>query len=161
MADGAERMPAVDGELRKQFEAAEAIAHIGSWEWTIATGEVTWSHELYRIYGLEPGSVAITLEFFLSRAHPDDRGRVEREIQGVLRHPGPFTYREVIVRPDGSLRTLDTVGHTIADDHGAIARVAGTCRDITDEVARDERLRFYADVFEHAEIGLTAWKLDR
>ncbi|HEY0989298.1 MAG TPA: GAF domain-containing protein [Kofleriaceae bacterium] len=122
---------------------------------------MTWSDELYRIYGLEPGSVAVTLEFFLARTHPAERDRIEREIQEVLRHPGPFTYREVIVRPDGSSRTLDTVGNAIVDEHGAILRLVGTCRDVTDVVSRDERLRFYADVFEHAEIGLTAWQLDR
>jgi PAS domain S-box-containing protein len=150
-----------DGDLRKQFEAAEAIAHIGSWEWTIATGAVTWSDELFRIYGLEPGSVAVTLELFLSRAHPDERDRIQREIQAVLRHPGPFSYREVIVRPDGSSRTLETLGNTIVNEHGAVARLVGTCRDITDVVSRDERLRFYADVFEHADIGLSAWQRDR
>src|ERR1700704_4174070 len=161
MADGAERVPADDGELRKQLEAAEATAHIGSWEWTVATGELAWSDELFRIYGLEPGSTAITLEFFLSRTHPDERARIEREIQGALRHPGPFTYREVIVRPDGALRTLDTVGNTVVDADGTIIRLGGTCRDITGGGSRDERLRFYADVFEHAEIGLSAWKLQR
>jgi PAS domain S-box-containing protein len=160
MADGDAR-DAADRELRKQLEAAEATAHIGSWHWTIATGAVTWSDELYRLYGLEPGSVPITLEFFLSRTHPGEREHIEREIRAVLQHPGPFAYREVIVRPDGSSRTLDTVGHAIVDEHGAIERVVGTCRDITDVVSRDERLRFYAQVFEHAEIGLTAWQLDR
>jgi signal transduction histidine kinase/PAS domain-containing protein len=122
---------------------------------------VAWSDELYRIYGLEPRSVPITLEFFLSRIHPDERDRIQREIQGVLHHPGRFAYRELIVRPDGSLRTLDTVGEAIVDEHGATARLVGTCRDVTEAVARDERVRFYADVFEHAEIGLSAFQLDR
>src|SRR6185503_8235792 len=121
---GGDAHTVADRELRKQFEAAEAIAHIGSWEWTVATGGVTWSDELYRIYGLEPGSVAITLEFFLSRTHPAERDRIEREIQAVLRHPGPFAYREVIVRPDGSSRTLDTVGNAIVDEHAAIGLTA-------------------------------------
>jgi PAS domain S-box-containing protein len=162
MADGdAMPMSADGGELRKQLEAAEAMAHIGSWEWTVATGQVVWSDELYRIYGLEPGSQPITLEFFLSRTHPAERERIKREIQAVLQHPGPFAYREVIVRPDGSSRTLDTVGNAIVDEHGGIARLVGTCRDITDVVSRDERLRVYADVFEYAEIGLSAWQLDR
>src|SRR5262245_14169795 len=121
-------MSADDDALRKQLEAAEAIAHIGSWEWTVATGEMTWSDELYRIHGFEPGSVAITLERFLAHTHPDDRERVQREIQSVLRHAGPFSYRAVIVRPDGSSRTLDTVGNTVVEQ-GA-TRVYGTCRDV-------------------------------
>ena len=165
MADGVERgesiKASVETELRRQLETAQSITHIGSWEWTVATGAVAWSDELYRIYGFEPRSVPITLEFFLSRIHPDERDRIQREIQGVLHHPGRFAYRELIVRPDGSLRTLDTVGEAIADEHGATTRLIGTCRDVTEAVARDERIRFYADVFEYAEIGLSAFQLDR
>jgi PAS domain S-box-containing protein len=161
MVDGDVSRSANDGELRKEFEAAEARAHIGSWEWTLATGEVAWSDELYRIYGVEPSTASITLEFFLARTHPDHRERIQREIQAVLRHGGPFSYREVIARPDGSSRTLETVGKTISNEHGAIVRLIATCRDVTDVASRDERLRFYADVFEHAEIGLSAWQRDR
>jgi PAS domain S-box-containing protein len=160
MADGA-RAASIEAELRKQLDTAQSITHIGSWEWSVATGTVTWSDELYRIYGFEPRSVPITLEFFLSRIHPDERDRIQREIQTVLHHPGRFAYRELILRPDGSLRTLDTVGEAIADENGATARLIGTCRDITDLVAREARIRFYADVYEYAEIGLSAFQLDR
>lgn len=160
MADRSEHGPATEDELRRQLEMAQSITHIGSWEWTVATGAVTWSDELYRIYGLAPRSVPITLEFFLSRIHPDERDRIQREIQTALRHPGRFAYRERIVRPDGSVCTLDTLGEAVVDAHGATTHLVGTCRDITDVVARDERIRFYADVFEHAEIGLSAFQLD-
>src|SRR5690349_2295990 len=88
----------VERALRTQLETAEAIAHIGSWEWTLATGSVRWSDELYRIYGLEPGSAPITLDFFLSRIHPDERDRIQRAIQAALASPGRFAYRELIVR---------------------------------------------------------------
>ena len=161
MADGVDSGPSIEAELRKQLEAAQSITHIGSWEWTVATGGVTWSDELYRIYGLEPQSVPITLEFFLSRIHPDERDRIGREIQSVLHHPGRFAYRELIVRPDGSVRMLDTVGEAIADEHGATARLVGTCRDVTEMVAREARIRFYGDVFEHVEVGLSVFQLDR
>ena len=148
-------------ELRSLLDTVQSISHIGTWEWTIATGAVTWSPELYRIYGLEPSSVEITLEYFLSRIHPNERERIQREIQAVLSHPGRFGYREVIVRPDGSHRTLDTVGEAVTDEHGAVRKLVGTCCDVTDIVHRDERLMFYAEVFEHAQIGLSGWQIDR
>ncbi len=146
-------------ELRHQLDLAQAITHIGSWEWTVATGGVTWSDELYRIYGYEPRGVEVTLELFLSRIAPEERDRIQREIQHVLQHPGRFAYREVILRPDGTRRTLDTVGDAIVEN-GVVARLVGTCRDVTEVVARDEQVRFYADVFEHAQIGMSSWKLD-
>lgn len=146
-------------ELRAQLDAAQAITHIGSWEWTVATGELVWSDELYRIYGFEPRSVEPTLELFLSRIAPEEREHIQREIQQVLQHPGRFSYRELIVRPDGTRRTLDTVGNAIVEA-GVVVRLMGTCRDVTEVVSRDEQVRFYADVFEHAQIGMSSWAVD-
>ena len=71
--------------LARLLDAAQQITHIGSWEWDLATGVVTWSDELYRIYGLAPRSCAITLGEFLTRVHPDDRERVQREVAAVVR----------------------------------------------------------------------------
>jgi signal transduction histidine kinase len=176
MADGVERGPSpgsspgdppgytpgrtIEQELRRQLDTTQSITHIGTWEWKMGGGTVTWSDELYRIYGFEPRSIPVTIELFLSWIHRDDRDRVEREIQSALVHPGGFAYRERIVRADGSVRTLDTIGEAIADPHGATARLIGTCLDVTEAVAREARIRFYADVFEYAEIGLSAFQLD-
>ena len=88
--------------LERQLDAAQQITHIGSWEWDLATDAVTWSDELYRIYGLAPRSCAITLEEFLARVHPDDRERVQREVAAAVERGGPFAHVERIVRPDGS-----------------------------------------------------------
>jgi len=101
--------------LERQLDAAQQITHIGSWEWDLDTGAVTWSDELYRIYGLAPRSCAITLEEFLARVHRDDRERVQRQVTAAVERGGPFGHTERIVRPDGSvgdvqiLRSLDGV----------------------------------------------------
>ena len=70
--------------LQRQLDAAQQITHIGSWEWDLATGVVTWSDELYRIYGLAPRSCEITLEEFLGRVHPQDRERVQRQVAAAM-----------------------------------------------------------------------------
>jgi len=150
-----------DSDLSAQLEAAQALTHIGSWRWDVASGIVTWSDEMYRIYGFEPRSRAITLEFFLSRVHPDERGRIQREVEGALARRGRFAYRELIVRPDGSVRTLDTVGEVQVDASGEPTGLLGTCRDVTEEAQRDGTIQFYADVFAHAQIGLSAWRVER
>jgi PAS domain-containing protein len=76
--------------LQRQLDAAQQITHIGSWEWDLATGVVTWSDELYRIYGLAPRSREITLEEFLGRVHPHDRERVQRQVAAAVDRGGPF-----------------------------------------------------------------------
>ena len=67
-------------ELRRNernLAEAQRIAHLGSWEWDLATDTALRSEELHRICGVEPGTIAGTTEAFLAFVHPDDRGRVE------------------------------------------------------------------------------------
>ena len=82
---------------------AERIAGVGCWEWTLESDEILWSPNLFRIFGLEPDSVAATPPFVVSRVHPDDRGRIE-ELLRTLRTDGPtdrgVEYR--IVHDDGT-----------------------------------------------------------
>ena len=126
--------------LERQLDAAQQITHIGSWEWDLATGVVTWSNELYRIYGLAPRSCEITLEGFLARVHPDDRERVQRLVAAAVERGGPFAHSERIVRPDGSVRKLDTLGEVLVDAQGRPVSLIGTCRDITDDPREFARL---------------------
>src|SRR5215472_7445511 len=127
--------------VERQLAAAQQITHIGSWEWDVRANVVTWSDELYRIYGLEPRSCEIAYESFLARVHPDDRERTKQEVKSALVRGGDFAYPERIVRPDGSIRELETKGTVLLDERGHAARLIGTCRDVTDERERDKTIR--------------------
>lgn len=142
--------------LARQLSTAEQITHIGSWECDLRTDVVSWSDELYRIYGLEPGSEAMTRESFLSRLVPDDRPRVAAAIAAALEAPGAFTLDERIVRPDGSVRLLQSRGETRTDSAGRV--VGRKCRDVTEERERDEGLRAHQDIVKNLPIGLTVWQ---
>src|SRR3954451_2114942 len=78
--------------IERQLASAQQIAHMGSWEWDAQSNVVTWSDELYRIYGLEPRSCEITFESFLARVHESDRARTTREVGLALEHGGRFAY---------------------------------------------------------------------
>jgi PAS domain S-box-containing protein len=145
--------------IERQLASAQAITHIGSWEWDMATGVVTWSDELYRIYGFEPRSREITFDFFLSRLKAEDRERIHEEVKGALGRGGRFAYRERIVRPGGEVRQLDTVGEVVRDADGNVAGLIGTCRDVTEEEQQKETIGIYADIVRHAQIGLTVWEV--
>lgn len=60
-----------------RLREAQQLAKLGSWEWDIPANLVTWSDELFRIYGLEPQSISPSYEDFLARVHPDDRADVD------------------------------------------------------------------------------------
>jgi PAS domain S-box-containing protein len=143
-------------KVERQLAHAQQIAHMGSWEWDVATGLLTWSDELYRIYGLDPRR-EMTFEFFLSCVHADDRAAVQRRIAGVLARAGRFQWPERIVRSDGSVRELDTIGEAIADEAGPVRRLIGTCRDVTEERQRARQIRLYADIVQNVHIGLSVW----
>jgi PAS domain S-box-containing protein len=162
--DVAHRDPRIGADIERlarverQLAVVQQITHIGSWEWDARTNAVAWSDELYRIYGLEPQSREITFEFFLSRLHPDDRARVQVEIGSALESGGRFAYPERIVRPDGSIRHLDTVGEVAQDASGRTVGLVGTCRDVTEERGREEVIRLQADIVHHMQIALSVWE---
>lgn len=115
-----------------QLEQAQRMAHIGSFEWEMQSNTLTWSDELQRIYGLDPGQFPGTYEGFLERVHPDDAELTKSMIFDALRKGGPFAYEHRIVRTDGSVRMLQTRGDVIADKNRRAVLVAGCCWDVTE-----------------------------
>jgi PAS domain S-box-containing protein len=142
--------------IQRQLAAAQRITKIGSWEWDVATGAVAWSDELYRIYGFEPGS-PITIDFFLSRVHPDDLARVQRRVGEAIERGGRFEWLERIVRADGSVRELDTVGDAVRAGGTSVTSLIGTCRDVTEDRERERQIRHYVDLVHNVQIGLSLW----
>src|SRR6266542_3847126 len=103
-------------QLERHLDAIEQITHIGTWAWDVRSNVVTWSDELYRIYGLEPQSVPIDLESFLARVHPEDRARTLELVGNAMTNGQPFEYSERILRPDGSVRELETKGDVVREN---------------------------------------------
>ena len=126
----------VERELRRTTERlteAERLARLGSWEWDIPKNEVTWSDELFRIYGLEPGETEPSYEEFLDRVHPDDRESVDERNHKAFADHQPFDDVKRCCRPDGSVFLMRTQGEVIADEQGNPLRMLGVCEDVTAE----------------------------
>lgn len=117
---------------RAKLEEAQQLAHLGWWDWDVRTGALTWSDELQRIYGLEPGTFEGTFEAFRKRVRPDDVDEKLRTVFEGLRSGREFTSDCRIVRPDGEVRMLHSCGRAVPDERGAPARMMGTCWDVTD-----------------------------
>jgi PAS domain S-box-containing protein len=117
---------------------AQEVARIGSWEWDIVTDRVTWSNELYRLYGLAPNSVEVTFETFLDHVHPDDRDMIRQVVTSAYRDRQPFAVDHRTVMPDGYVRWLHGRGRVIVDETGAPVRMVGTAQDVTERKRLDE-----------------------
>ncbi|MFV9647034.1 MAG: PAS domain-containing protein, partial [Desulfobacterales bacterium] len=85
----ARRNRAVEALTYEKTRLAEAqrIAHLGNWEWNIVTNKLSWSGEVYRIFGIEPHEFGSTYEDFLDVIHPDDRKAVENAVHKALADP--------------------------------------------------------------------------
>ncbi|HEX2031185.1 MAG TPA: GAF domain-containing protein [Actinomycetota bacterium] len=139
----AERRRAEEALRRREAQLAEAqhIAHIGSWEWDIPANVVTWSDELYRIFGLGPQEFAATYESYLDRIHPDDRDRVHAAVTAAWSGGGEFSFDHRVVRPDGTVRTVHANGRALLDDDGRVVRMTGTGQDVTERTESEDVLR--------------------
>ena len=124
-------------ERERQLADAQAIAHVGSWEWDIATRAVTWSDEQCRLFGIPVGSPA-SYEGFVARVHPEDRDRVERIIAQGLAERRTEDYEWRLVRSDGAIRRMHTVSVVVTDATGTPVRMAGTSLDITERRIAEE-----------------------
>ncbi|MBI3941803.1 MAG: PAS domain S-box protein, partial [Chloroflexi bacterium] len=141
-------------EREAELAEAQHIAHLGSWQWYIPSDTVTWSDELYHIYGLEPRSVEITYGTFLERVHPEDREFVNTVVNRAYRDHQPFSFEHRILRPDGSVRYLHAQGQVIVGEDGQPVRMTGTGQDITERKMTEEALhesrRMFEGLFESA-----------
>ena len=131
-------------ELRRANERlslAERSASAGAWEWDFATGKVTWSDGLFRLFGLDPATTEPGLAAWQTVVHPADRQAAENCGASAIRDRKPLLQEYRVVLPDGSLRWVDSFGEVICDDEGARLRIAGLCIDATARKQAEERLR--------------------
>jgi len=118
-------------QSEQRLNQAQQIAHLGSSAWSLASSELQWSDEYFRIWGLEPQSVTPGGELFRQGIHPDDVEKVEKVLQEAMQGGRLYDCEHRVVRPDGSVRYVHSCGEVIVDDAGKVIQTTGTAQDIT------------------------------
>ena len=116
---------------------AQAVAHMGSWEYDVATRTVTWSAEKFRILGRDPALGEASLDELLRRYHPDDGDQLRQAVGQALAGK-PYHLRLRCTREDGSIRHLEEQGQVERNAEGEVVRVYGIVQDITDRVLAEQ-----------------------
>jgi PAS domain S-box-containing protein len=128
-------------ESRRELDEVQAIAHIGSWSWDGATGQVAFSDENYRIYGLAPQSLPIDLDAFLGLIDERDREPMRAAVRASMLGEGAaFLVLHRTRRPDGDLRWIEGRGRGFVEA-GRVVRMVGTCHDVTERQRYEDALR--------------------
>lgn len=129
-------------ERERLLAAAERIAHFGSWSWEVETDRVTWSDQLYRLFGVRPEEMKpLSLATYLGQVHPEDRELARARIERARELGGAFHYEHRVVRRDGTVRLIRGEGEAVTDEQGRTQHMVGICRDITEEREAEKRER--------------------
>ena len=120
---------------------AQRIARIGNWDLDIPTQSLSWSAEIYEIFGLSRAEFGASYGAFIAAVHPEDRARVEAGQRAALAGEARLDLEHRIVRPDGTERVVHELADLTCDASGRPLRLTGTVQDITDRVQAAARLR--------------------
>jgi len=133
-------------ESEARLKNAERLAHVGHWTWDLKSNQVTWSEEMFRIFG-RPPEYSPSYEEFFQALVPPDRERVMRGLRDALADHSGFSSEVQIARPNGDLRTTTFVSEVLLDEDGSLTAVFGATQDITD-LRRAQRADFATQKLE-------------
>ncbi len=111
---------------------AQRLSHTGSLKHDIASGRVTVSPEVYRIYGVRPDEAESNAEFWLNRTHPEDAKRIQELFEACEIQKTDYEADHRIVLPDGAVKHLHAIGHPLVNEKGDLVEFFGTVMDVTE-----------------------------
>ena len=123
-----------------QLKEAQKLAHIGNWNYDIATGQIQWSEEVFRIYALDPQTTVPPLEEVIALCHPEDQQWFYQIVTEAATLGTAYDVETRIVRPGGEIRHVSAKGEAVSNEQGQVIRLFGTFMDITErKMAEAER----------------------
>ncbi len=152
VAERTAQLEASNAQLRQSEQGrslALAAGQMGSWDWDAATGELKLDEGEYRIFGIEPGSVPLTIENVRGLIHSDDWLPMEQMIERMSKSGRPQQTEFRVVRPNGETRWCTGSAAGTSDANGQIVRISGVTVDITDRKEAEERQALLAREVDH------------
>ncbi|HYH43521.1 MAG TPA: CHASE domain-containing protein, partial [Burkholderiales bacterium] len=132
-------------ESRALLNDAQKLAHVGCCQYSPLDGRVIWSDELYRMHGVDAETFAPSYSSAMKLVHPMDRAGWTETLASALRTGKPFAAEFRIMRPDGAVRHVRSLGEVIRDPSGRPLRVLWSVLDVTDQKRTEEALRGSAE----------------
>src|SRR5712671_6039635 len=137
-----QRKRAEEALLRSEAYLAEAqrASHTGSFGWSVSSGNIVWSEEMFRIFEYDRACKP-TVEGVLQRTHPEDRAFLQEKLDQAARDRKAFDFEHRLLMPDGSVKSVRVVGHPSTNNESGNFEFVGAVTDITDRKRAEEALR--------------------
>ncbi|MGG6294867.1 PAS domain S-box protein [Leptolyngbya sp. AN02str] len=146
-----ERREAIE-RLRKSEAAlaeAQAMVHLGNWELDVATQHITWSNEMFRMFGFDPHNPEPGYAEHFNYIHPDDRDHLQQVLERATREGMPYEIELRTLKKDGTLGYIEARGKARFNDQGQIEKLFGTALDITDRKVAEVALAISQKRFQN------------
>ena len=148
--DKRKRVELALSEREQQLREAQRVAQVGSFDWNPVSGELQWSDEHFRLWGLAPQSTTPSFALFRRGIHPGDVGRVEEVLRRALQGGRHYECVHRVVWPDGSSHYIRGLGEVRFDDVGRAIRMSGSVQDVTWQIKAEEALVLAKEEAEQA-----------
>ncbi|MBR9706910.1 MAG: PAS domain S-box protein, partial [Candidatus Diapherotrites archaeon] len=143
-------------QARESLATAQQVASVGNWDWDIVNNTLSWSDEIYRVFGVKPQEFGATYDAFVGYVHPDDRKFVMDSVNAALKGK-LYSIDHRIVLKGGSERIVHETGKVFRKN-GKPVRMVGTVQDVTErrrtEVALSESEERYRGLSDAAHEGI-------
>ncbi|MCB1820236.1 MAG: PAS domain S-box protein [Candidatus Competibacteraceae bacterium] len=130
--ESSKRTETILRKSEKRLREMSELGRIGYWYWDLASGNVEWSDQVYKIFQLDPKQFIPHIESIMTRSPwPEDRLRDQELIQRASQSREPGSYEQRFLLPDGSTGYYFSTYQGIYDDQGKLLAIEGTVQDIT------------------------------
>lgn len=150
-------------QSENRLKLSQEIAHLGSWELDLASNKLTWTDEVYRIFGLKPQEFDVTYEVFLEMIHPDDQAAVDAAYLNSIKE-GRDSYEiehRIVRKSNGEVRFVQEKCEHKRDKFGKVIRSIGMVQDITErkkaENDRNETRIYFENLLNYANAPVIVW----
>jgi PAS domain S-box-containing protein len=137
----------------------QRLSHTGSWAWNVSSGEIYWSLEHFRVFGLDPEIVKPTYDAMIQWSHPEDRSLLQETFEKAVRERTQYELAFRIVCPDGTVKHIHSLAHPVFNAAGELTEYVGTMMDITERKLNEEALQKALAELAHVNRVLTVGEL--
>jgi PAS domain S-box-containing protein len=128
-------------ERTVELNEAQRLAHLGNWSFDVNRKKISWSDEVFRIYGREPSQVTPSYDELLKQIHPDDVAQFQYQVEAAITAGKSYEHELRIFLSDGSIRYVLAKGEAVFNSSGQVVQLFGTVQDISERKLIEEQLR--------------------